>query len=52
MSHAGHGQDTIMRVPFVGWILSKAGVFGVDRGNNDMKAVKTALKFLKGGISC
>lgn len=39
----------IMRVPFVGWILSKAGVFGVDRGNNDMKAVKTALKFLKGG---
>ncbi len=39
----------IMRVPFVGWILGKAGVFGVDRGHADMKAVKTALTFLKDG---
>ncbi len=39
----------IMRVPFIGWILGKAGVFGVDRGHADMKAVKTALKFLKDG---
>lgn len=39
----------IMRVPFIGWILSKAGVFGVDRGHADMKAVKTALRFLKDG---
>ena len=39
----------IMRVPAIGWILSQAGVFGVDRGNADMKAVKTALKFLKDG---
>ena len=39
----------IMRVPFIGWILSKAGVFGVDRGHADMKAVKAALKFLKEG---
>ena len=39
----------IMRVPLVGWILSKAGVFGVDRGSADLKAVKTALKFLKEG---
>jgi len=39
----------IMRVPFIGWILSKAGVFGVDRGHNDLKAVKTALKELKNG---
>ena len=39
----------IMRVPFIGWILSKAGAFGVDRGHADMKAVKTALKFLKDG---
>ena len=39
----------IMRVPFIGWILSKAGVCGVDRGHADMKAVKTALKFLKEG---
>lgn len=39
----------IMRVPFIGWILGKAGVFGVDRGHADMKAVKTALKTLKDG---
>lgn len=39
----------IMRVPLIGWLLSKAGVFGVDRGAADMKAVKTALKVLKDG---
>lgn len=39
----------IMRVPVIGWLLSRAGVFGVDRGNADMKAVRTALKFLKDG---
>lgn len=39
----------IMRVPFIGWILGKAGVFGVDRGHADMKAVKTSLKFLREG---
>lgn len=39
----------IMRVPFIGWILGKAGVFGVDRGHADMKAVKTALRLLKDG---
>ena len=39
----------IMRVPVIGWLLSKAGVFGVDRGAADMKAVNTALKFLKDG---
>lgn len=39
----------IMRVPVIGWILSRAGVFGVDRGHADLKAVKTALKTLKDG---
>ena len=39
----------IMRIPLIGWLLSKAGVFGVDRGAADMKAVKTALKVLKEG---
>ena len=29
----------IMRVPFVGWILGKAGVFGVDRAHADMKGL-------------
>lgn len=39
----------IMRVPVVGWILRRAGVFGVDRGAADINAVKTALRFLKEG---
>ena len=39
----------VMRVPVIGWLLSKAGVFGVDRGHADMYAVKTALRFLKDG---
>ena len=39
----------IMRWPVVGWILSKAGVFGVDRGAADIGAVKTSLRFLKEG---
>lgn len=39
----------VIRIPIIGRILNKAGVFGVDRGHADMKAVKTALKFLKDG---
>ncbi len=39
----------IMRLPFIGWILGKAGVFGVDRDTTDVKAVRTAMKFLKEG---
>jgi len=39
----------ILRVPVIGWLLSKAGVFGVDRGSADLGAAKTALKFLKEG---
>ena len=39
----------VMRIPVIGWILSKAGVFGVDRGAADINAVKTALRFLKQG---
>lgn len=39
----------IMRLPFIGWILDRAGVFGVDRDKTDIKAVKTALGMLKRG---
>lgn len=39
----------IIRWPVVGPILSWAGVFGVERGSADVKAVKTALKHLKEG---
>ena len=39
----------LMRVPVVGFVLKKAGVFGVDRGNNDVGAIKHAFKVLKDG---
>lgn len=39
----------VMRIPVIGWILNKAGVFGVDRGSADINAVKTALRHLKEG---
>jgi len=39
----------LMRVPVVGFVLKKAGVFGVDRGNNDVGAIKHAFKVLKEG---
>ncbi len=39
----------LMRVPVLGWLLGKAGVFGVERGRADVGAVKRALKALKSG---
>ncbi len=38
-----------MRLPILGWLLSKAGVFAVDRGKADVAAVKRAIKCLKDG---
>lgn len=38
-----------MRVPVVGWLLKKAGVFAVDRGKSDIGAIKTAIRYLRGG---
>ena len=39
----------IMRLPIAGWVLKQAGVFGVERGTVDAKAVKNALTCLKEG---
>lgn len=39
----------ILRVPVVGFLLSKAGVFGIERGKSDVGAIKTAMKLLKSG---
>lgn len=39
----------LMSYPVLGWILKKVGVFGVDRGKADVKAVKEALRILKDG---
>ena len=42
-------KSELMRVPVLGWILFKAGVFGVQRGKSDVGAIKLALKILKSG---
>lgn len=39
----------LVRIPVIGWLLKKAGVFAVERGKSDVGAVKEALKCLKGG---
>lgn len=39
----------LLHVPLVGWLLKKAGVFGVERGKADIGAIKQAIKYLKGG---
>lgn len=42
-------KKEVMSWPVIGWLLKKAGVFGVDRGAADITAVKTALRHLKEG---
>ena len=42
-------KKQLMDVPVLGWLLRKLGVFGVDRGNADMKAARMAMKSLKEG---
>lgn len=39
----------LLRVPVLGWVLKKVGVFGVERGKSDVGAIKQALKILKSG---
>lgn len=38
-----------MRLPVLGWLLKKAGVFAVERGKSDVGAIKQAMKCLKSG---
>ncbi len=42
-------KEELFHIPVVGWLLIKAGIFGVNRGQNDMAAVKRAIKVLKEG---
>lgn len=39
----------LLRIPVAGWLLGKAGVFGVERGKADVGAIKMAMKSLKAG---
>ncbi len=38
-----------MEMPVVGYLLKKAGIFGVDRGHSDLAAVKTAIQTIRSG---
>ena len=38
-----------MKWPVIGFLLKKAGIFGVKRGKADVAALKEALRILKGG---
>lgn len=42
-------KQELMKVPILGWLLRRAGIFGVNRGNSDVGAIKTAMKHLKTG---
>ena len=39
----------LLRIPVVGFLLAKAGIFGVERGKSDIGAVKQAMKYLREG---
>ncbi len=38
-----------MRIPVLGWLLKKVGMFGIERGKSDVTAIKTAMRYLKNG---
>ena len=42
-------KKQLMEVPFIGWLAAKMGAFGVDRGNSDIGAIKTAIRSLREG---
>ena len=42
-------KDSLFRIPVLGFILRKLGIFPVKRGGNDLTAMKTAMKVLNGG---
>ena len=42
-------KESVLRIPILGKILKKVGVFGVKRGENDINAVKEGLQTLKTG---
>lgn len=42
-------KEELFHIPVLGWLLIKVGMFGVNRGQSDMAAVKRAIKVLKEG---
>ncbi len=43
------GKAQLFRFPPLGWLFRKLGAFPVERGGNDLGAIKTALKGLQSG---
>lgn len=43
------GKEEIFKIPVLGWLLRKAGMFPVRRGGNDLTAMKTAMQSLTDG---
>lgn len=42
-------KKEVLETPFVGWLTRNLGAFPVDRGHNDLAAVKTAIKAIRDG---
>ena len=42
-------KEELFHIPLLGWLLIKVGMFGVNRGQSDISAVKRALKVLRDG---
>ncbi len=42
-------KEELRKIPVIGFILHKIGLIWVKRGENDITAIKTSLKVLKGG---
>ncbi|MBR5559478.1 MAG: 1-acyl-sn-glycerol-3-phosphate acyltransferase [Oscillospiraceae bacterium] len=42
-------KQELIELPIIGWIIKKAGGFGVSRGTGDTGAVDTAVNYLKNG---
>lgn len=42
-------KEELFRFKPLGWLVSKLGAFPVKRGQNDLSAIKTALRILKNG---
>lgn len=42
-------KDQLFRIPLLGFLLKKLGIFPVKRGGSDLTAMKTAMKVLSGG---
>ena len=42
-------KQELMDIPFLGWLYLKLGAIPLDRGGNDLVAIKTAMKTLREG---